>query len=192
MPTCCNFTRAFQKRRRHFETYTDKDTQQVCACSEAQRNKLKTLCDNRLRLRKPEYSLASKVRCQDVRLLPYAEGVTLLLDDRAWMDTPFLLQDELLYLVLLIFHYEIFFTAIGGYTTLHRLRDPEQAQFVDELFMDKLPDEDQFSLHEARQFNGFLDQHDSTSIDKVLDKGISADGNTKANVAVGTHEEPVL
>jgi hypothetical protein len=146
------------------ETYTASDAQQLCACTEAQLNKLKRLCDHRLRLRKPEYSLASKVRCQDVRQLPCAEGVTRLLDDRAWMDTPFLTQDELLYLVLLIFQYEISFTASGGYTTLHRLRDPEQAQFVEELFSDRLPDEDQFSLHEARQFNEFLDQHDSTSI----------------------------
>ena len=37
------------------------------------------------------------------------------------MDTPFLTQDELLYLVLLIFQYEISYTASGGFTTLHRL-----------------------------------------------------------------------
>jgi hypothetical protein len=36
------------------ETYTASDAQQLCACTEAQRNKLISLCYNRLRLRKPE------------------------------------------------------------------------------------------------------------------------------------------
>jgi hypothetical protein len=150
------------------DSYTEQDAQgapQFCACSQAQRDKLKSLCDHRRRLRRPEYSLASKVRCQDLRQLPCtAQGVTQLLDDRAWMDTPFLTQDELLYLVLLVFQYEISYTASGGFTTLHRLRDPERAQFVDELFGDALPLGDQLSLHEVRQFNEFLDQHDSSSI----------------------------
>ena len=66
--------------------------------------------------------------------------------------------------MLLVFQYEIAFTASGGYTTLHRLRDPESAQFDDELFLDKLPNQDQLSLHEARKFNEFLEQHDSGSI----------------------------
>lgn len=143
-------------------TYTLDDTQQRCKCTKEQQDKLKTLCEHRLLLRKPEYSLLNKVRCQDLRLLPCkAQGVERLLDDRRWMDTPFLAQDELLYLVLLIFQYEISYTASGGFTTLHRLRDPEQAQFVDELFGDTLPENDQLSLHEARQFNEYLERHDA-------------------------------
>jgi hypothetical protein len=58
----------FSKAAQTLETYTASDAQQLCACTEAQRNKLKSLCDHRLRLRKPEYSLASKVRCQDVMI----------------------------------------------------------------------------------------------------------------------------
>jgi len=150
------------------DSYTKQDSQgspQFCACSQTHCDKLKSLRDNHRRLSRPEYSLASKVNCQDLRQLPCtAQGVTQLLDDRAWMDTPFLTQDELLYLVLLVFQYEISFTASGGFTMLHRLRDPEREQFVDELFGDALPLGDQLSLHEARQFNEFLDQHDSSSI----------------------------
>ena len=146
-------------------TYTLEDAQQRCKCTKEQQEKLKTLCEHRRLLKKPEYSLLNKVRCQDLRLLPCkAQGVERLLDDRRWMDTPFLAQDELLYLVLLIFQYEISYTASGGFTTLHRLRDPEQAQFVDELFGDTLPENDQLSLHEARQFNEYLERHDAGMI----------------------------
>jgi len=146
-------------------TYTLEDTEQRCKCTKEQQDKLKSLCEHRRLLRKPEYSLLSKVRCQDLRLLPCkALGVERLLDDRRWMDTPFLTQDELLYLVLLIFQYEISYTASGGFTTLHRLRDPEQAQFVDELFGDTLPENNQLSLHEARQFNEYLERHDAGTI----------------------------
>ena len=147
-----------------YDTYT-RDAGGFCDCSAKQREKLGSLCDNRRRLQQPEYSLVNKVRCEDLRQLPCtAQGATRLLDERRWMDRPFLTQQELLYLVLLVFQYEISFTASGGYTTLHRLRDPESAQFVDELFLDKLPNQDRVSLHEARQFNEFLEQHDSGSI----------------------------
>jgi hypothetical protein len=81
------------------------------------------------------------------------------------MRTPFLSQDELLYLVLLIFQYEISYTASGGFTTLHRIRDPEQAQFVDELYAVPLPrNASRLSLHEAQLFNDYLEEHDAASI----------------------------
>jgi hypothetical protein len=82
---------------------------------------------------------------------------------RKTVETPFLTQDELLYLVLLIFEYEISYTVSGGYTTLHRLRDQEQAQFVDELFKVPLLNR-HLSLHESCMFNEYLEQHDSSSI----------------------------
>ena len=85
---------------------------------------------------------------------------------------PFLRQKELLYLVLLIFQYEIRYTASGGYTTLHRLRDPASAQVVHEMYTVPLPNKQALSLREAEQLNTFLDQHDSTQMkcpEKSLD-----------------------
>jgi hypothetical protein len=148
------------------ETYTRHDAEQLCTCSRAQQEELWTLCENRRRLLKPEYSLSSKVLCAGLRVLPCdAEGVTRLLDKRSSMRTPFLSQDELLYLILLVFQYEISYTASGGFTTLHRIRDPEKAQFVDELYAVALPrNANRMSLHEAQQFNEYLEQHDAASI----------------------------
>ena len=91
------------------------------------------------------------------------EDVLTLLDRRQALEPPYLTQDELLYLVLLIFDYEISYTASGGYTTLHKLRDPEQAQFVDDLFDVALPG-GKLSLHEARAFNEYLEQQDVGSL----------------------------
>ncbi len=85
-----------------YDTYT-RDVGGFCDCSAKQREQLgDDLCDNRLRLQHPEYSLAKKVRCDDVRQLPCtADGAMRLVDERRSMDRPFLTQDELLYLVLL-------------------------------------------------------------------------------------------
>lgn len=148
------------------ETYTSDDAGQLCRCSDAQLREPAELCNNRRRLLKPEYSLSSKVRCAGLRVLPCdAQGVTRLLDRRSSMRTPFLSQDELLYLVLLVFQYEISYTASGGFTTLHRIRDPEQALSVDELYAVALPrNASRLSLHEAQLFNDYLEQHDAASI----------------------------
>jgi hypothetical protein len=135
-------------------------------CSKDEEARHPSLCLHRRRLAKPEYSLTAKINCAGLRLLPCgAAKVTTLLDERNWMDTPFLTQDEMLYLTLLIFEYEISYTSSGGFTTLHRIKEPELAQFVDEMFAVPLPrDSDRLSLHESRQFNQFLEQQDASSV----------------------------
>lgn len=149
-----------------FDSYTIDDAKQLCACSSEQYIVFKSLCEDRRRLRTPEYSVSGKIRCDGIRVLPCdAEGVTRLLDSRNTMRTPFLSQDELLYLVLLIFQYEISYTASGGFTTLHRIRNPEQAQFVDDMYAVTLPrNANRLSLHEAQLFNDYLEQHEAASI----------------------------
>jgi hypothetical protein len=63
------------------------------------------------------------------------------------------------------FEYEISYTSSGGFTTLHRIKEPELAQFVDEMFAVPLPrDSNRLSLHESRQFNQFLEQQDASSV----------------------------
>jgi hypothetical protein len=145
------------------DSYTLADETKSCECV---RDKEQAFCDHRRLLREPEYSLSAKVLCAGLRELPCsAAGVLRLLDGRSTMNTPFLTQDELLYLVLLIFEYEISYTASGGFTTLHRIKDPNEAQFVDDLFAVPLPlNASSLILHESRQFNEFLEQHDSTSM----------------------------
>ena len=149
-----------QKVQPDLDSYTyPKDEAGFCTCTEAGD------CQRR-RLRSPEYSVSPAVSCEAlaVRMLPCGnEDVLTLLDRRQALEPPYLTQDELLYLVLLIFDYEISYTASGGYTTLHRLRDPEQAQFVDDLFDVALPG-GKLSLHEARAFNEYLEQQDVGSL----------------------------
>jgi hypothetical protein len=149
------------------KTYTAEDTPpSLCSCSRDELQQHRSLCIDRRRLAKPEYSLSAKINCAGLRSLPCnAAGVQELVDNRNWMDPPYLTQDEMLYLTLLIFEYEISYTTSGGFTTLHRLKDTEKSQFVDELFAVPLPREnDRLSLHESRQFNDFLEQQDVSSI----------------------------
>ena len=151
------------------EDYLDDALRSTCQCSarEAAQH-AEELCASRRRLRTPEYSrqgTGKNVRCRDLRVLPCsAERVEALIDLRMGLHPPFLAQDELLYLVLLIFEYEISYTASGGFTPLHQVLDPRQAQFVRDLYEVPLPDGSSvLSLREAAAFNRFLDRHDAMS-----------------------------
>jgi hypothetical protein len=153
------------RRDMKFETYTSDDLNNLCQCTDEQLATLTDLCKNRRLLKKPEYSLSSKIQCKALRSVQCdAEGVTELLDQRRQMRTPYLTQEELLYIILLIFQYEISYTSSGGFTTLHRI-DPEQAQFVYELYEIPLAGKaDRLSLHEAQQFNAYLEEHEGANI----------------------------
>jgi len=111
------------------ESYKEEDSQNICQCSQLQEVVTQSLCRNSKQLARPEYSLSARVVCEGLWQLPCTTaGVTLLLDELRKLDPLFLSQTELLYLVLLIFEYEISYTASGGFTTLHRITDSEQAQ----------------------------------------------------------------
>jgi hypothetical protein len=69
---------------------------------------------------------------------------------------PFLRQQELLYLVLLIMKNEIQNTASGGFMALHRLREPGDVRVIAQLFADDLPGDDRLSLAQAHEFNNFI------------------------------------
>ena len=148
------------------ESYKEEDSRNICQCSQLQEVSTQSLCRNRKRLARPEYSLSTRVVCEGLWQLPCTvAGVTLLLDERRKLDPLFLSQTEFLYLVLLIFEYQILYTASGGFTTLHRITDAEQAQFVNDMYSVPLVNSDStLSLHEAAQFNQFLDQHNSTNL----------------------------
>ena len=73
--------------------------------------------------------------------------------------------------MLLIFEYEIVYTRSGGFTPLHQVLDPQQAQFVRDMYSVPLPHEDPeglkapvLSLHEASAFNRFLEQHETMNL----------------------------
>jgi hypothetical protein len=130
-----------------------------CRCSDAK---------NCRRLKTPEYSLKIPTRCSDVKTLPCTDAVRYLLDERAPTTDScvkenkpcqFLLQDELLYLVLLILDKEITNTVSGGFMALHRLRDREASNAVDDLFKDTLSGQARaLSFEQATQFNNFVQE----------------------------------
>jgi hypothetical protein len=152
-----------------YPEYLDDALRDTCRCSATEAAQhAEELCSSRRRLRTPEYSrqgTGKNVRCRDLRVLPCsAERVEALIDLRMGLHPPFLAEDELLYLVLLIFEYEISYTASGGFTPLHQVLDPRQAQFVRDMYEVPLPDGSSvLSLHEAAAFNRFLDRHDAMS-----------------------------
>jgi hypothetical protein len=120
------------------------------------------------RLRKPEYSLHTPMRCSFSNVLPCSDPVRYLLDERAPEDNKcvdekkpcqFLQQQELLYLVLLILDKEITNTVSGGFMALHKIREPGESRAVDLLFQDTLSDGLTYlSLAQAKQFNSFVEE----------------------------------
>ena len=125
------------------------------------------------RLETPEYSLSVPTRCADVKVLPCTEAVLYLLDKRApatdqcvrdKAPCQFLLQDELLYLVLLILDKEITYTASGGFMSLHKIRNKAASLAIDTLFNDTLPDKVQtLNFEQATQFNNFVQERSVTT-----------------------------
>ena len=62
------------------ESYTKEDSRNICQCSQLQEVTTPSLCRNRKRLNRPEYSLSARVLREGLRLLPCtAAGVTALL-----------------------------------------------------------------------------------------------------------------
>jgi hypothetical protein len=103
-----------------------------------------------------EYSIP-KTRCAESRVLLCTDETERLLDQRYTHKPPFLLQQELLYLVLLIMKSEIQNTVSGGFMALHRLREQTDVLAVRELWEYELPMKaERVSLVEARQFNDFV------------------------------------
>jgi hypothetical protein len=80
-------------------------------------------------LRKAEFSIV-KTSCTNSKLLSCTEETERLLDQRSTHIPPFLLQHELLYLVLLIIKNQILYTKSGGFMALHRLRNQNDIQAV--------------------------------------------------------------
>jgi hypothetical protein len=125
------------------------------------------------RLETPEYSLSVPTRCADVKVLPCTPAVLYLLDERApatdqcvkdKLPCQFLLQDELLYLILLILDKEITYTASGGFMSLHKIRTRAASLAVEALFTDTLPDNVQtLSFAQATQFNDFVEERSASS-----------------------------
>jgi hypothetical protein len=107
-------------------------------------------------LREAEFSIV-KTSCANSKLLSCTEETERLLDQRSTHIPPFLLQHELLYLVLLIIKNQILYTKSGGFMALHRLRNQNDVQAVTELFDERLPyDRTRVNFVEARQFNEFV------------------------------------
>jgi hypothetical protein len=103
-----------------------------------------------------EYSIP-KTRCADSKVFSCTDDTERLLDQRYTHKPPFLLQHELLYLVLLIMKNVIQNTVSGGFMALHRLREQADVVAVRELFGTALPMKaERVSLIEARQFNDFV------------------------------------
>jgi hypothetical protein len=126
------------------------DTKNACQCSESEDTR-----DCR-ELLHAKYSIP-KTRCSDSKVLACTDETERLLDKRYTHNPPFLLQKELLYLVLLIMHRQIQNTISGGFMVLHRLREQTDVQAVTEIFAHELPMKAmQITLIEARQFNDFV------------------------------------
>ncbi len=148
-------------------TYLDEEsTEEICKCTTKEKLKQDNLCLHRKILRSPEYNRpagleGNRIKCEDLKALPCTEYVKTLIDQRGELDPPFLSQDEMLYLVLLILQYEISYTATGGFTPLHKVND----QYVSEMYMVPLADNSKvLNLHEAQEFNLFLDRHEALSL----------------------------
>jgi hypothetical protein len=126
------------------------DAKNACKCSESVNTR-----DCR-ELLHAEYSIP-KTRCSDSKVLACTDETERLLDKRYTHNPPFLLQKELLYLVLLIMHRQIPNTISGGFMALHRLREQTDVQAVTEIFAHELPMKAmQVTLIEARQFNDYV------------------------------------
>jgi hypothetical protein len=125
------------------------DTKNLCTCS--------ALNDRHCRqLLHAEYSIPP-TRCANSKILACTDEIEILLDQRFEHKPPFLLQNELLYLVLLIMKNEIQNTVSGGFMALHRLREQADIQAVSQLFAAELPMQaKRLSFVQARQFNEFV------------------------------------
>jgi hypothetical protein len=158
------------KRQETASTYLESTAPGICACTTQQGNSGNNFCDTRRTLRVPEYSRhagleGQRMECGDLKALPCSDYVRTLIDLRKDLHPPFLSQDEMLYLVLLILQYEISYTATGGFTPLHKVNDPQQAQYVSDMYKVPLADgRNVLSLHEAQEFNLFLDRHEALSM----------------------------
>jgi hypothetical protein len=125
------------------------DTKSLCTCSALKDRDCRQLLH-------AEYSIPP-TRCANSKMLACTDETEKLLDLRLNHEPPFLLQNELLYLVLLIMKNEIQNTISGGFMALHRLREQADVHAINLLFADELPmNAQRLSLVEARQFNEFV------------------------------------
>jgi hypothetical protein len=132
------------------EYVSDASQQNLCVCS--------AFDDTRdcRQLLNAEYSMVP-TRCADSKVLQCTDDTERLLDQRFTHRPPFLLQHEMLCLVLLIMKNEIQDTVSWGFMALHRLREPADVRAIAELFDAQLPMKvERLSLIEARQFNDFV------------------------------------
>jgi len=97
-----------------------------------------------------------KMNCENSKLFECTDATHFLLNNRVGHTPPFLRQDELLYLVLLIMKNEIQNTASCGFMALHRLREPSDVRVISQLFAEELPSGDFLSFAQAHQFNSFV------------------------------------
>ena len=133
------------------------DTPGACTCD------AQSADTNCKRLKAPEYKTLP-MRCETSKVLECTSEVERLLNNRMQNKPPFLQQQELLYLVLLIIKNEIKNTISGGFMALHRLRAPAEVQAVSELFAHELPHAAQHvSLVQAKQFNDFVRSRNAIS-----------------------------
>jgi hypothetical protein len=157
-----SFYRSFTESTFSEDDYLYDNTMSAnCKCAESKDQECR-------RLRKPEYSLHTPMRCSFSNVLPCSDPVRYLLDERAPEDNKcvdekkpcqFLQQQELLYLVLLILDKEITNTVSGGFMALHKIREPDASRAVDLLFHDSLSDDlPHLSLAQAKQFNSFVQE----------------------------------
>lgn len=110
------------------------------------------------KLKRQEYKMTSPMRCRDSKVLECTSEVVALLDARTKHTPPFLLQEELLYLVLLIFDLQIKMTVSGGFMALHKIRDSADVQAMSDIFAQELPRQlERLSFLEANQFNEFVE-----------------------------------